>query len=153
MLAQFCRAKTGIAGPLCPGYFRRQFAPYRKGIIDSDAEVSDGVFDFGSGPIFGALARVERSDARNCFDSVRSDFAIGQSPSLPVIAGAKTGGRHDHCSLHSWSHHHGCWEPLSRVAKQGLPQFPSGRVLCFIGHFVLSLSRRCFGPSFGDRFC
>jgi hypothetical protein len=48
---------------------------------------------------------------------------------------------------------HGCQEPLFRLAKQGLSQISSRRVLRVIGHFVLSLSRRCFGASFGDKFC
>src|SRR5215472_2197326 len=39
------------------------------------------------------------------------------------------------------------------MAKQGLSEIPGGRVLRVIGHFVLSLSRRCFGASAGNWFC
>src|SRR5262249_1366427 len=49
--------------------------------------------------------------------------------------------------------HHGCREPLFCLAKQRLSQIFGRRVLRIIGHFVLSLSRRCFGASIGDRFC
>jgi hypothetical protein len=66
---------------------------------------------------------------------------------------ATTGGRHDHCPLRSRSCHHGCREPLFRLAKQGLSQISGRRVLRVIGQFVLSLSRRCFGAAVGDKFC
>src|SRR5262249_6837766 len=59
---------------------------------------------------------------------------------------------YDHCPLHSCSRHHGCREPLFRLAKQGLSQISGRRILRVIGHLVLSLSRRCFGASFGDKF-
>src|SRR5215813_814818 len=49
--------------------------------------------------------------------------------------------------------HHGSRELLFRLAKQGLSQISGGRILRIIGHFVLSLSRRCFGASVRDRFC
>jgi hypothetical protein len=55
--------------------------------------------------------------------------------------------------IHSCSCHHGCREPLFRLAKQGLSQISGRRVLRVIGHFILSLSRRCFGASVGDKFC
>jgi predicted lysophospholipase L1 biosynthesis ABC-type transport system permease subunit len=42
---------------------------------------------------------------------------------------------------------------LSRLAKQGLSQISGRRILCGIGHFVLSLSCRRFGASVGDKFC
>ena len=45
------------------------------------------------------------------------------------------------------------WEPLFRLAKQRFSQISGGRILRIIGHFVISLSRRCFGASVGDRFC
>src|SRR5262249_23615120 len=68
--------------------------------------------------------------------------------------GATTGGeRDDNCPLHSYSRHHGCRESLFCPAKQGLSQISGRRVLRVIGHFVLSLSRRCFGASVGDKFC
>ena len=61
------------------------------------------------------------------------------APHRPRYAGkAPTGGRHDHCPLHSCSCHHGCREPLLRLAKQGLSQISGRRVLSVIGHFVLS---------------
>src|SRR5215472_13265613 len=66
---------------------------------------------------------------------------------------ATTGGKHDPCPLCSRSRHHGCREPLFRLAKQRLSQISGRRVLRVIRHFVLSLSRRCFGASVGDRFC
>jgi hypothetical protein len=47
LMAQLCRAKTGRAGPLCPSISDVNLLRYRKGIIDLDAEVSDGAFDFG----------------------------------------------------------------------------------------------------------
>ena len=47
----------------------------------------------------------------------------------------------------------GCREPLFRLAKQKLSQIRSRRVLRVIRHFVLPLSRRCFGASVGDGFC
>ena len=34
-----------------------------------------------------------------------------------------------------------------------LKKIPGRRVLRVIGHFVLSLPRRCFGASVGDKFC
>ena len=37
--------------------------------------------------------------------------------------------------------------------KKGLSQISGRRILRIIGHFVLSLSRRCFGAFVGDRFC
>src|SRR5262249_55841335 len=61
--------------------------------------------------------------------------------------------RDDNCPLHRCSCHHGYREPLSRLAKQGVSQISGRRVLRVIGHFVLSLSRRCFGASVGDKFC
>jgi hypothetical protein len=76
------------------------------------------------------------------------------SPNLPGYAGkAKTGGRHYHCPLHSCSCHHGCREPVFRLAKRGLSQISGRRVFRVIGHFILSLSRRCFGAPAGDKFC
>src|SRR5215475_6620636 len=63
------------------------------------------------------------------------------------------GGRDDNCPLHSCSCHHGCRDPLFFPAKQGLSQISGRRVLCVIGHFVLSLSRWCFGASVGDMLC
>src|SRR5262249_57071767 len=62
-------------------------------------------------------------------------------------------GKHEYCPLRSCSRHHGYREPLFRLAKQGLSQISGGRILRIIGHFVLSLSRRCFGASVGDRSC
>ena len=38
------------------------------------------------------------------------------------------------------------------MAKPGLSQISGGRVLRVIGHFVLSLSRRCLGASVGISF-
>ena len=55
--------------------------------------------------------------------------------------------------LYSCGCHHGCREPLFRLAKPGLSQISGGRVLRVIGDFVLSLSRRCFRASVGDKFC
>src|SRR5215471_14727003 len=62
-------------------------------------------------------------------------------------------GKHEYCPLRSRGRHHGCWKPLFRMAKQGLSQISGGRILRIIGYFVLSLSRRCFGASVGNRFC
>src|SRR5262249_22125625 len=49
--------------------------------------------------------------------------------------------------------HRSCRKPLFRLASQGLSQISGWRVLRVIGHFVLSLSRRCFGASVGEKFC
>src|SRR5262245_54400724 len=38
---------------------------------------------------------------------------------------------YDHCSLHSCSCHHGCREPLFRLAKQRLSQISGRRILSF----------------------
>src|SRR5215471_7627834 len=61
--------------------------------------------------------------------------------------------KYDYCPLHSCGRHHGCREPLFRLAKQRFSQISGGRILRIIGHFVLSLPRRCFGTSVGHRFC
>jgi hypothetical protein len=45
--AQFCRAKAGRPGPLCPGISDVNLLRYRKGVIDLYPEVSDGAFNLG----------------------------------------------------------------------------------------------------------
>ena len=43
---------------------------------------------------------------------------------------------YNNCPLHSCSCHHGCREPIFRLAKQGLSQISGRRILRVIGHFV-----------------
>jgi hypothetical protein len=45
-MAQSCQCVLGRACPLCPGISDVDLFSYREGIIDLDAEVSDGAFDF-----------------------------------------------------------------------------------------------------------
>jgi hypothetical protein len=45
-LARFCRERLSRACPLCPGISDVDLFRYRKCIIDLNAEVSDGAFDF-----------------------------------------------------------------------------------------------------------
>ena len=73
---------------------------------------------------------------------VLRSFSIARGR-LRYAGKATPGGRHDHRPLHSRSYHHGCRKPLFRMAKQGLSQISGRRVLRVIGHYVLSLSRRC----------
>ena len=52
---------------------------------------------------------------------------LRQAQHQPRYSGkATTGGRHDHCSLRSCSRHHGCREPLFRLAKQGISKILAG---------------------------
>ena len=70
--------------------------------------------------------------ARLCLCSaLRTEVGLlRQPPRRPRYAGrATTGGWHDHCPLHSCSCHHGCQEPLFRLAKQGVSQISGRRVL------------------------
>ena len=46
-MTRSCRCEPGRACPLCPGISDINLFRYRKRIIDLDAEVSDGAFDFG----------------------------------------------------------------------------------------------------------
>ena len=46
-MALSCRCELGRACPLCPGISDINLFRYREGIIDLDAEVSDGAFDLG----------------------------------------------------------------------------------------------------------
>ena len=46
-MARFCRERTGRACLLCPGISDVDLFRYREGIINLNAEVSDGTFDFG----------------------------------------------------------------------------------------------------------
>ena len=46
-MARFCRGRPGRACPLCPGISDVNLFRYRKRVIDLNAEVSDGAFDFG----------------------------------------------------------------------------------------------------------
>ena len=46
-MARFCRGRPGRAFPLCPGISDVNLFSYRKRVIDLNAEVSDGAFDFG----------------------------------------------------------------------------------------------------------
>ena len=46
--------------------------------------------------------------------------------SILIRPKATTGGKHDHCPLRSCSHHHGCRESLTCLAKQGRSQFLVG---------------------------
>ena len=46
-VARFCREQMGRACPLCPGISDVDLFRYREGIINLNAEVSDGAFDFG----------------------------------------------------------------------------------------------------------
>jgi hypothetical protein len=46
LLARAGRTRMGRACPLCPGISDVDLFRYRKRIIDFDAEVSDGAFDF-----------------------------------------------------------------------------------------------------------
>ena len=45
-MARFCRERLGRACPLCPGISDVDLFRYRKRVIDLNAEVSDGAFDF-----------------------------------------------------------------------------------------------------------
>jgi hypothetical protein len=45
-LARFCRERLGRACPLCPGISDVDLFRYRKCVIDLNAEVSDGAFNF-----------------------------------------------------------------------------------------------------------
>ena len=45
-MARFCRERLGRACPLCPGISDVDLFRYRKCVIDLNAEVSDGAFDF-----------------------------------------------------------------------------------------------------------
>lgn len=47
-MARFCREQMGRASPLCPGISDVDLFRYREGIINLNAEVSDGAFDFGA---------------------------------------------------------------------------------------------------------
>ena len=47
LLAHRCLRVLGRACPLCPGISDVDLFSYREGILDLDAEVSDGAFDFG----------------------------------------------------------------------------------------------------------
>jgi hypothetical protein len=47
LVARAGRTRMGRACPLCPGISDVNLFRYRKRIIDFDAEVSDGAFDFG----------------------------------------------------------------------------------------------------------
>lgn len=47
VMAHRCLCVLGRACPLCPGISDVDLFSYREGIIDLDAEVSDGAFDFG----------------------------------------------------------------------------------------------------------
>lgn len=47
-VARFCREQMGRASPLCPGISDVDLFRYREGIINLNAEVSDGAFDFGA---------------------------------------------------------------------------------------------------------
>jgi hypothetical protein len=44
-IGPFRPCQDGQSRSALPGYFGRQFAPLSKGIIDFDAEVSDGAFE------------------------------------------------------------------------------------------------------------
>jgi hypothetical protein len=46
-MAQSCRCVLGRACPLCPDISDVDLFRYREGIVDLNAEVSDGAFDFG----------------------------------------------------------------------------------------------------------
>src|SRR5262249_16352474 len=61
-------------------------------------------------------------------------------------------GRQRRRQEQSMIRHHGWGEPLFRLEKQRLSQISSRRVFRVIRHFVLSLSRQCFGALLGDRF-
>jgi hypothetical protein len=45
-MARFCRERLGRACPLCPGISDVNLFRYRERVVDLNAKISDGAFDF-----------------------------------------------------------------------------------------------------------